>query len=378
MATDTPAVHGGVEEPEQGFQARAQIWREDLLGSLASLTLVLGLFLDGWNHINLQNGALGGFFTPWHGLLYTGFGATAAWVLTRNPHLYLRGRKPQPYFHPLLGVPLRYPFAVAGIAVAVVGILGDSVWHTVFGEEEGVARVIGPFHLMLFGGAALLMAASFRSAWHAPQYYPAVTSFRALIPPLLSLTLVVAAIAFMFQWLSAFVDWSPSLQLGRVPDQLARDERVLGTVEFAAVARVVVTNFVLLAPVLLALRRWRLPFGSVTAMWTTVAVLMGALTEFRLGGTVLAAFLGGLAADGLIGWLAPGPERPLAYRWIGGVTPGVLWTGYFVALSVFHGITWPTDLSIGTVGVTVLTGVALTFLAVPPNVPIVVWAGEEN
>jgi hypothetical protein len=32
------------------------VWREDLVGALAALTLVLGLFLDRWNHINLQNG----------------------------------------------------------------------------------------------------------------------------------------------------------------------------------------------------------------------------------------------------------------------------------------------------------------------------------
>src|SRR5207249_6207384 len=31
-----------------------EVWREDLVGALASLTLVGGLFLDGWNHINLQ------------------------------------------------------------------------------------------------------------------------------------------------------------------------------------------------------------------------------------------------------------------------------------------------------------------------------------
>lgn len=67
------------------------IWREDLVTSLLSTLLVAGLFLDGWNHINLQNGALGSFFTIWHALLYAGFGATALWVVTRNPQLYTRG-----------------------------------------------------------------------------------------------------------------------------------------------------------------------------------------------------------------------------------------------------------------------------------------------
>ena len=79
------------------------IWREDLVTSLLSTLLVIGLFLDGWNHINLQNGALGGFFTIWHALLYFGFNGTALWVITRNPHLYDRGARPAPYFHKFLG-----------------------------------------------------------------------------------------------------------------------------------------------------------------------------------------------------------------------------------------------------------------------------------
>jgi hypothetical protein len=38
-------------------------WRDDLITAVLATTLVGGLFLDGWNHINLQNGTLGSFFT---------------------------------------------------------------------------------------------------------------------------------------------------------------------------------------------------------------------------------------------------------------------------------------------------------------------------
>ena len=60
------------------------VWREDLVFALCASTIVIGLFLDGWNHINLQNGALGSFFTPWHGVLYAGFSITATWLALRN------------------------------------------------------------------------------------------------------------------------------------------------------------------------------------------------------------------------------------------------------------------------------------------------------
>jgi len=252
------------------------IWREDLITSLLSVVLVMGLFLDGWNHINLQNGALGSFWTVWHALLYLGFNATAIWVVTRNPHLYTRGAKPAPYFHPIFGIPLRYPLAIGGLALATVGLFGDLAWHTAFGEETGVARVIAPFHLFLFAGAAGLASAPLRSAWYAPRYYPTASSFRRLLPPLIALTLVTCVAAFMFQWLDAFLDWTPSVEIGRIPPDLAANARVRGTTEFAGAARILVTNLILLAPIFLALRRWRLPFGSATLLFVTVSFETGA------------------------------------------------------------------------------------------------------
>src|SRR6266702_4034450 len=176
------------EVPSEGHAADSTdtpyaLWREDLIASLLSSTLVIGLFLDGWNHINLLHGRLGSFFTPWHAMLYAGFALSASWVLTRNPHLYLRGKTSKPELFRLFGIPLRYPFAVAGIALAVVGVGGDLIWHTVFGAETGVARVIAPFHLMLFSGGAALIAAAFRSGWHAPRHYPAVIGFKQFLPP---------------------------------------------------------------------------------------------------------------------------------------------------------------------------------------------------
>lgn len=354
------------------------LWREDLIAALLSATLVLGLFLDGWNHINLQEGRLGSFFTPWHGLLYAGFTAAAAWVVTRNPHLYLRGRGAKPEFHRVFGIPLRYPFAVVGIAIASVGILGDLVWHTAFGEETGVARVIAPFHLMLFAGGASLVAAALRSGWHAPRHYPAVVSFKAILPPLLALTLLTALGTFMFQWLSAFVDWTPSLGIGGLTGEPAEIAAVGGTQEMALVARIVVTNMLLIGPVLLALRRWRLPFWSVTFAFTTVAILMTALTNFELWVSIPAAAFGGLVADALITWTRPSPANSLAYRVIAGVVPIAIWLAYFLGLRIANDVTWPLDLWLGAVGLSSVTGLALSFLAVPPSIPGGSWLEDTE
>ena len=345
------------------------IWREDLITSLLSSLLVAGLFLDGWTHINLQNGALGSFWTIWHALLYLGFNATALWVVTRNPHLYSRGAKPAPYFHPLFGIPLRYPLAVGGFALAMVGLFGDLLWHTFFGTETGVARVIAPFHLLLFAGAAGLASAPLRSAWYAPRYYPSDSSFRRLLPPLLALTLVTCVAAFMFQWLSPFLDWKPSIEIGRIPADLAANARVRGTTEFSGAARVLLTNLILLAPLFLALRRWRLPFGSATLLFVGVSFAMSALATFDLGTTVVAALVGGLVADTIIDVFQPDAHHTTGYRLLAGLTPLALWSAYFLIIRLVYGIEWPFDLLLGTTLLAAIEGLLLSYIAIAPVVP---------
>ena len=339
-----------------------------MITALLSVLLVAGLFLDGWNHINLQNGALGDFFTVWHGLLYLGFNLTALWVVTRNPHLYRPGVGPQPYYHKVFGIPLRYPLAITGLAIAFVGLTGDIVWHTVFGVERGVARVIGPFHLLLFAGAAGLVSASLRSAWYAPQFYPHVSSFRRLLPPLISLAMVTCVAAFMFQWLSAFIDWRPSIVIGRIPTAFLGDERVASTTEYAGSARILITNLLLLAPVFLVVRRWRLPFGSLTFLFGVVSLAMSALTTFDLGWTVAAGLLGGLLADTLLYAYEPSVDDGFGYRLVAALVPLAMWSAYFLILSVAYGIRWPFDLWIGTTGLAAISGLLLSYVAMPPIV----------
>src|SRR5258705_9384390 len=61
--------------------------RRDLIVSLATLWLAGGLFLDGWAHSHVPE--LETFFTPWHGVLYSGYAVLA---LTLVPAQLWRGR----------------------------------------------------------------------------------------------------------------------------------------------------------------------------------------------------------------------------------------------------------------------------------------------
>src|SRR3546814_8505868 len=55
---------------------RSLLTTPERLASVAfGLWMVVGLFLDGWAHDNAKPES---FFTPWHGVLYSGFAASAA------------------------------------------------------------------------------------------------------------------------------------------------------------------------------------------------------------------------------------------------------------------------------------------------------------
>jgi hypothetical protein len=63
-------------------------------------------------------------------------------------------------------------------------------------------------------------------------------------------------------------------------------------------ASVLVTNLIVVAPVLLLARRWRLPFGTVTLVAGMGAVGLTSLREFVLGALVPAMLAGGPVPTG--------------------------------------------------------------------------------
>src|SRR5207244_4865012 len=120
------------------------------------------------------------------------------------------------------------------------------------------------------------------------------------------------------------------------------------TMDIYGVSQVLITNLLLIAPVLLLLRRWRPPFGSVTLMFGLIAALNVAMTNAARGGLVGAALLGGLAADVTIAMVRPTPDRLWTHRMVGMVTPAVLWGTHFAIMRLAYGVTWVPELWLGS------------------------------
>ena len=330
-------------------------WGDDLAAVLLGTWVVGGLFLDGWAHVN-QPG-LETFFSPWHGVFYLGFVVSTV-VLARLVARHQQGR-----FDPAL-VPAGYGLGLVGMAMFVVGGAADGVWHTLFGVEVGVAALLSPSHLLLLGGGLLMVTSPVRSAWSSPAL-PASAPAMALLPALWAMALTTAVVLFFFQYLSAFVTRAPSAAPADGPEGL------LTTI--VGVASVLVTNLIVLAPVLLLARRWRLPFGTVTLLATVSAVGLTSLREFVLGNLIWAMLAGGLATDLLIARLRPGPDHPGAYRLVAATAPLLLWGAWMVVYAAAYGIAWPPELWAGVLGMASLTGIGLSVLALPPDVPAGVW-----
>ena len=330
-------------------------WGDDLAAALLGTWVVGGLFLDGWAHLN-QPG-LETFFSRWHAVFYLGF-AVSTVVLARLVARHQRGR-----FDPAL-VPAGYGLGLVGVVLFVAGGVADGVWHTMFGVETGVAALLSPSHLLLLGGGLLMVTSPVRSAWTSPDL-PARSPARSLAPALWATALTTAVVLFFFQYLSAFVSRAPSMAETDGP------AGILTTI--VGVASVLVTNLIVVAPVLLLARRWRLPFGTVTLLAGVGAVGLTSLREFVLGALVPAMVAGGLATDLLIARLRPGPDRPGAFRAVAALAPVLLWGAWMAAYALAYGIAWPPELWAGVLGMASLSGLGLSVLVLPPAIPAGTW-----
>jgi hypothetical protein len=333
--------------------------RDDLVTTALCGWVVAGIVLDAWAHQNVSQ--LETFFTPWHAVLYSGFLAVMAWMVGRV--VVAAGPRRE-----LAAVPAGYGLGVIGAAIFLVSGIGDGIWHTVFGIERDLEAALSPTHVGLFVGALLVFTTPLRAAWSSDRL-GAAPSLRAFLPPLLSLTFATLLVSFLFFYLWAFRDPAATVPFERWAQAVAELFPLRAYTRPNGIASVLATNLLLLAPVLLLLRRWRPPFGSATLLFTTVAVLTTATQEFAHGELVLAALAGGLAADWTIAWSSRATSRTRAHRLVATITPVALWTSYFLVLELTDGIAWPAELWTGSIIFAGLSGLALSLLMEPPPGP---------
>jgi hypothetical protein len=344
----------------------------DWLVAICSLWLIGGVYLDGWAHINL--GQLESFFTPWHAVLYSGFVAVAAALIGATFRRRSRG------YAGIRAIPTGYEQSVLGIVLFAAGGAADLLWHTIFGIEVDLEALLSPTHLLLAVGGTMIVSGPFRAAWldtREPE-----GSFRGYVPILLSMTLVLAVLAFMSQYVHPFgTTWAAGTQtpeafLGPVGQPEVAGYSVARYFTFfqqlATIAGVILQTAIFTGLVLTALRRWRLPFGSLTVV-LTLSTAMITLMRGRFIATgplpmIAVAMLAGITADLLSTYLRPAPDRPRSMRWFAFAAPALMYALYFTALAITVGTWWSVHLWAGAIVLSGLVGLLTSFLIVPfPN-----------
>lgn len=298
---------------------------------------LIGLYLDGWAHIHDKPET---FFSPWHGVLYSGVGAAVAYFGFREYVL----RKPAVVSDTLLTV---------GFVIFAIGAGLDFVWHEIFGIEADLEALMSPTHLMLLTGGTLMLSYPARAA--AARDESRTVSLGTFLPVVASLTLTAMLVMFFTQYFAAF-DW-------RALFVAEPGEKELW--EIAGIGSVFVTNAIMLGATFVAVRRWDTPIGTFAILYGAMAFGVAGMDEFRPWRHVPAMILAGLVADLLARRLRPSVDRRNQTVAFAMIVPFAIWSLWLVALHLTAGVRWSVDLWAGMVYLAVLEGLGLAVLAFP-------------
>lgn len=315
---------------------------------MAALTcwFIGGLFLDGWAH---DHGFVDNtFFTPWHGVLYSGYFSTAISLIVVTLINHRRGRGwlqaiPQGYTLALLGVPL---FTAAG--------LGDLLWHTLFGFEVGIEPLLSPSHLVLALAGILMAMGPLRATWLRPtSSYN--SRWKELLPALLALLAVFSVLTFFTTYAH------PLVEVRLVTHAANNSSKSYG------VAGILLQTALLMGMLFVMMRRWRLPVGSLTLLIAVNSALMTVFAnDYYLIPTALIA---GITADLLYWKLRPSTKNVEGLRIFAFCVPLVYYLLYFGTLEITSGITWTIHLWLGAPIIAGVVGLFMSYIMAPPVAP---------
>ena len=293
--------------------------------------MVGGLFLDGWAH---QAEKPETFFSPWHFILYSGFGAAVAYFMFRERILKKRTEGDR--------------LTIAGLVVFIVGAVGDGIWHEVFGIEVDIEALLSPTHLALMIGGLMMLGIAYRK-----QSQESPRAERADYSLVVTMTLCAAVTMFFTQYFNAF-------EYNGVWQTRGGNEFW----EIHAIGSVFVMNAIMLGLMFLIVRDWKPPRWTFTFAFGALAAGM-VLLHGRRGPmlNIVAAALAGFITDLLVMRLRPSRDRVGAARVFSALVPLALWGLWFASLHLQDGVHWAAELWTGTVILAVVEGVGLGLLA---------------
>jgi hypothetical protein len=389
QATDS-APRAGVTERRIGWlpfvrvsgrpRPHASITEDAITILLAAFTF-FALFLDGWRHNNMIG--IDTFWAMPHILMYTGLGLLGAWITV----VLLRHQQGWPLDWSM--VPWGYALALVALPLAAVAGPADFNWHAAFGVENQIDSTYSPPHQGLFLAGALLAAIPAASAWMRRGTSP---TLRQLWPAALAMSCAVGMVSFVIHQTIPYYgagSMTAAFQedlVGRVdafsaegPHQEGLSQAVqhFGDDAFPyyfyathhTVTGILLFSAILFGGVLLMRRRWRLPMGTLTLMFTWLAFNFPLFSQYREWKLSASLALAGLLGDLLLGALTGGPDpvRVGRIRLFALLMPTLLWGMFLLTIALFEGgLGWGATMWGGVLSTTAGYGYVLSLLIFPP------------
>lgn len=340
MALSQPLPRTTARRGEQALSNTGFNWTAAVLGAL----LVGGVYNDAWAH---EHGKVDdSFFTVWHGLLY---GAMLLVAVFLTATIVRNWRQGYAWGQVL---PQGYTLSLIGVCIFALGGVGDMIWHLLFGTEADLEALLSPTHLLLGLGWLLIVAGTWRAAWQQPVG-SAPLRWGAWAPTLLAMASTLSVLTFFTVYVNPFVHVLAAAATGQ-------DE----TAQALGVGSFLVQPALMMGVLLLMLRRWRVPFGSVALVLTLNTALLSVLHDTYA--LLPAAAIAGLLGDLLLARFQPIYERPFGLRLFAFALPALLSTLYFLTLVLTVGIVWQVHMWGGAIVLAGVVGLLLSHLTLPP------------
>ena len=347
---------------------------------------ITAMFFDGLGHNNRTGQE--SFFSMSHMFLYAGatcVGLWLTWVVVK--HQIAAGVDVKRLMIDFSAIPVGYGVAIIGLGVLTIAGPADLIWHEIYGFEVGVDAIYSPSHLALFFGTLLVTSTGIRSMWAKADIAPDLKTFA---PVILSAILFIGVSGFITMYLSTFMtNVTPTSDFWNDLDNF-NDVRANQAIDLNSglaaygddswpynfysvshgIASMIVTGIILLGPTLLILRRWRVPFGAFTLIYTAFGLHVNIMSEYRDIVLIIPLILAGLSADLLqqrLGMQRKDGRMTLGGIRVAGTTIGaVLWLSYYGVLALDKGIGWSPTIWVGALMVGIMTAFGLSFLIAPP------------
>ena len=329
--------------------------RFDLLALALATWVIIGIFVDvnAHNHGQVDNT----FFTPWHFLLYSGVlanGVMLGMVQFRNIGQGYAFSK---------SLPKGYLLSFVGVLIFALGGGFDFFWHDTFGFEADLEALLSPAHLILATGATLFLTGPLRALWGRAEV---TGGWRDLFPAIASATITLSLLTLFTEFANVMTQ----------PDIFIADARPtfnqMYEWDVTAITSVLIPAFLISGALLLPIRRWALPIGTITFVLVVNALMMFYL---RMGDTgdlwpvVLASVIAGVIGDALLLRLMPSTKRVGALRLLMFVVPFSYFLAYFAILIAIAGLWWTIHMWLGAAFMSGVIGLGMSYLLVPPAVP---------